>query len=185
MPKGKIASKVYVNADGSESAHASPDANSLEFRFADTPQTVLTLSLADVGPACTAAATFHGLSQKIGDAYAGADSVEQAIESAQAVIERLGVDDWVKARESAGPRVTILADAIKVCLEANGETVDDARYQSIRTEKLKTKEQREGALANPAVKAEYERIRTEKQKARQKIADSAAKDAGPADLSAF
>lgn len=167
--KRKVADKVYLDGAAEESRHANPDAVILEFRFAgaDTVQ----VDLAKVGPKCTAALAWHGLAQKLGDAYSklrGADA-QEALEK---VYELLQNDEWMRAREgAAGPRISIVIDAIVAFLEANGETVDEARKAAIKV-KVPDAEARKKALANPGIQAQYDKIRAER--AAEKAAKSAA-----------
>lgn len=179
----KVADKVFLDAQGEESRHASQDTTKLEFRFTDG--TVREVDLEKIGAKCKAAALWHGLSQKLGDSYAGAKGVVgDAIESLDTVLERLANDDWVKAGEGPGTRPSLVADAIKAALEKAGQTVDEERYATIR-EKVKGNENRKAALAIPEVAVEYERLRLEAQQARFAKMSEAAAASGGAGLAAF
>lgn len=177
----KLCEKVFILADGSESRHASPEVESLEFRL--TNGSVHSVKKENVGPDCWIASAWHGLSQKGGDTYAGAKDADEAEDRLAAILERLSENEWIKARESAGPRTSILAEAVKSALMANGETVDDNRFASI-AEKLKDKATREGTIANPVIAAEYERIKAERAAQRAEKAKEAAAGQS-ADLSQF
>lgn len=167
-----ICKKVYVDSEGNETSHASPNVDRLEFRFANG--TVLAVSEKDVGDGCRKAAFFHGLAQKIGDSYAGVKGdTTTAIENASTVIERLMGDDWVKQGEGIGARPSLVVDAVIAALEEAGETVSDDRRKAIM-EKVKGKEGREGALANPVINAHYERIKAARQAERAAKAAAAA-----------
>lgn len=71
-------------------------------------------------------ALVHGLSQKVGDSYAGAkaeaDPVAFSYEAAKGTIEQILAGDWKAAREG-GPRVTDLA---KACAIVTGQTLEEA-----------------------------------------------------------
>lgn len=156
----QVAKKVYITAAGDESAHATPDAERLEFRFANGETLVVNPN--DIGANCRTAALFHGLSQKIGDSYAGAKGdADTAYESAQTILERLINDDWVRQGEGVGARPSLVSEAVIAALEENGETVDDERKKGI-VEKLKGKEARDRALANAVINSHYERIKAER-----------------------
>ena len=60
-------------------------------------------------------------------------------------------------------------------VENSGETVDDKRTLAIR-EKVKDKDIRDGALKDPAIKAEYEAAKAKRAAERAKVAAAAAKD---------
>jgi len=171
MARNEIAKKVYVTPTG-EVTHAQPDVTKMEFRFSDG--TTVTVDRTKLGKNVQAAAFWHGISQKLGDSYAGAESVDEAIESIETLLERLGADDWVKAREAAGPRPTMVVDAVVAALIAAGQKVDDARRAKI-AEKLKTNDARQAALKDARVSAEYEKLRAAKAAERAKAAADKAK----------
>ena len=56
----------------------------------------------------------HGYSQKVGDSYAGAETIEESASRAQAVIDQLLAGEWSQARASGtgAPRTTMLAEAL-------------------------------------------------------------------------
>lgn len=173
--RDSICKKVYIDptADGGESSKPSPTTEALEFRFSDG--TVYRVTLDEIGPNCQTAFSWHGLSQKLGDSYAdkkGTD-IESRLESFGTVLERLQADDWVRPGEGPGTRPSLVADAVRAALLADGEDVSDERYAAIR-EKVKGADNRKGALANVKIKAHYERIAAERQTAR---AAKAAEDA--------
>ena len=180
MAREQIAKKLSLDSDGATSSHAGPNVVALKFEFADG--TEITIGKENVGATCQIAAFWHGLAQKIGDTYAG-KTLAEAIEVVETVLERLAADDWIKAREGAGVRPSLVVDAIIAALKAAGQVVGDDRRAAIH-DKTKTKEARDDALANPAIKAQYERIRAERATAK---ADAAARVAEGSDstLEAF
>jgi hypothetical protein len=179
----KKATKKYVNAAGEETRSAHEGATALVFTFANGD--VLSVDASKLPQPVQVAAMWHGLAQKIGDAYASAKSAEDAADAATALYERLEAGDWVAEREAAGPRISLILQAIVRTLEKAGKPLDEAGVAA-RAEKLKTdKAYREQAMANPQVAAEYAAIQAER--AAQRAADAAAKAAGgtPTDLSAI
>jgi len=175
MAKVSTAKKMYLYDDGTEGAHAKPNTIGMEFRF--TEGGMLSIGRTDVGDNCFAAAGWHGLGQKIGDTYAG-KSGDEAFEAAAAMIERLGMDEWLLARESAGPRGSMLLAAIAAAKEAASQEFDEA---SVR-EKLSDKTYREKVMAVPQVKAQYDRIRAEAAADRAKKSAKVAKGDEGAEL---
>lgn len=170
-----VATKVFLNAEGEESRHASPEAVALRFAFANG--TSHDIALTDLPSNIIDAAAWHGISQKLGDAYAGAKGdADEAVEAFETLIERLKLGEWVKAREGGGPRPSMVVDAIVAALQDNGEEVDDARRAAIMA-KVKGPEARKGALANPVINAHYERLKLEAAKDRAKKAADKAKGA--------
>ena len=145
MPRLKIAKKV-----------TDLTARKVDIEF--TNDHVVTMTLKSLEKDIVTNLALHGLSQKLGDSYAGAESVDEAIERCTTIAERLQQGEWIKPRESAGPRPSMVVDAVVAALVANGEEVDDTRRAAI-AEKTKGKEGRERALANPAIRAQYETIR--------------------------
>jgi hypothetical protein len=168
--RASICKKVYINSDGKETAHASPDADSLEFRF-ESGETIV-VELDSIADNCRRAATWHGISQKLGDKYAG-KSADEAHDEVATLLERLQQGDWIKSREGAGPRPSYLVDAIVAALEENGEVVDAERRATIQTA-LVPKEAKAKAMANPLFKSHYERIKAEKAAERAAVAAQSA-----------
>ena len=121
--------------------------------------------------------TLHGLSQKLGDSYASISDIGESIEACQSVQERLQLGDWVKAREGAGPRPTMVVDAVVAALIADGQDVSDERKAKIVTV-LSDKDERKAALKDPVIKAQYEGIRAAAAAKRAKEAKAEAKKEG-------
>ena len=159
MAKLEIAKKLYRNAKGEEGSHAGEDTTGLFFKFSNGH--VVNVEVEKLADSIKLAALFHGLSQKIGDTYAGADSVEEAIESAETVLERLYGGEWIKPREAAGPRPSLVLDAVVAALIAAGETVSDERKEKAR-ETLKDPKKRQDALKDARIKSHFDRLRRER-----------------------
>lgn len=172
--------KTYKNGEGEISSHASADVISLSFAFTDGPTSEIVLS--DLSADVLKAAAAHGLSQKLGDSYAGKDG-DEAVEAFGTVLEQLKGGEWIKVGEGVGTRPSMVADAIKAALEASGETVDEDRYKLI-VEKVKGNDARKAALANAAISAQYERIKAERAVERASKAEEKASGV-EADLSGF
>ncbi len=172
--KISVCKKVYVAKDGTETRSATPDAVELQFQFqnGNTHSVKLTDHPGDI----LSCLTFFGISEKYGNAYAGAKGdAGDAEEKFLSMQEQLRGGTWVEKAE-AGPRPSLIADAIIAALTAAGEKVDDARAASVR-EKVKDKATRDGALKDPVIKAEYEAIKAARAALRAKEAAKVAKGA--------
>lgn len=184
MAKSSICTREYFNGSDEKTRGARVDTESARMTFPAIKETI-DLKLSDFPANILNAATFHGLTAKIGDTFAGAKGDAQtAYDDAAALIERLVAGDWVKEGEKAGPRVSLLVDAIARALVKSGETVDDERMESIAAKLKADKTMRDGVLENPVFKAEYEAIKAERAVARAKEAAKTAKGA-EADLGQF
>jgi hypothetical protein len=168
----KFCVKVYLDKNDEESRNAHPLVDRLEFRFTNKNSVVVKLS--EIGKGCGIAAAWHGVAQKIGDAYNKATNADEAQEAAETMLERLVGNEWVKAGEGAGPRIGLLVQAIHNALTKQGEKVDEARLVKIR-EKVSDKVGRDGAMANAAIEAEYKALQAEAASKRAKEAAGKAK----------
>ena len=171
------------------------EAQTIEFQFASDEFDNVTLSLSDFA-AINDKLALHGLSQKIGDSYAAAKGTPAADrhESFMAMVERLKAGDWVVEGKSAGPRPSMVVEAVMAFLVANGKIKApdtkghdpeawEAKRKSV-TEMVKG-DGREKALANAAIKAQYERLRAEAAAARAAKATESAAEVEDADAEAL
>ena len=85
----KIASKVVDVAS-----------QTVSFTFADG--THRSVSLEDLKPEIVTQLALHGLSQKGGDSYSGAESVSEAIEKLNSTVDMLIAGDWSAGRSATG-----------------------------------------------------------------------------------
>lgn len=161
MAKREVkAKKIFLMPDGSETSHASHDAVELSFRF--NGGGVHSVKLSEFSEEIRTCLGWNGLSQKLGDVYAGDDNAEDAEESFETALERLRAGEWVKAREGVGPSPTLIFEAIKAAKAEANMPYDEAATK----EKYKTKEARDTVLKVPQIKAHYERLRAERAAAR-------------------
>lgn len=164
--RAKVCDKSFIYANGDESAPTG-----VQFKFVNGQ--VLSINLPDLDQEMIANLACHGAGQKVGDAYAGCKgNVDDAIESASAVIERLLSGDWAAEREAAGPSPNMVAEAVIAAKTAAGIAFD---VEATRTKYVgkDTAEARKRALENVDVKAHYERLRAEA--AAKRAADAAEK----------
>lgn len=172
--KVSVCKKVYVDKDGTETRSATPDAVELQFQFANG--NTHAVKLTDHPAEILFCLTFFGVSEKYGNSYAGAKGdAGDAEEKFLSMQEQLRGGTWVEKAE-AGPRPSLIADAIIAALLSAGQKVDDARAAGVR-EKVKDKAIRDGALKDPVIKAEYESIKATRAANRAKEAAKAAKGA--------
>lgn len=113
----------------------------IQFTFEDN--TVQTIDVNALNDDTKFRALVHGISQKVGDSYAGAKAEENPLafakESAAATIAQILNGDWRAASTGGGPRVTDLAVAfsrvtgktVEECVEYIG-TLDDAQTKDLR-----------------------------------------------------
>lgn len=166
--RAKVCDKSFIYANGDEAAPTGT-----QFKFVNGQ--ILTVNLADLDSEMVANLTCHGIGQKVGDAYAGAKgNVDEAIESASAVIERLLSGDWAAEREAAGPSPNMVAEAVIAAKTAAGIEFDIEATRAKYVGK-DTADARKRALENVDVKAHYERLRAEAAAQRAAKAAEAAK----------
>jgi hypothetical protein len=136
--------------------------------FADAR--VIAVNYDDLSPNIHLRLMQHGLSQKLGDASAGAETVDEAYKETLKVAERLLANDWKSVREgTAAPKIGLLVEALArltqrdmdECLSVV-ENMDDETKKKLR--------------AHPQIKAVMADIRAEREKA--KAADFTGTDFG-------
>jgi len=98
------------------------DSGSVTFTFADEGAPVV-VELSKVSDANMTRLALHGMSQKCGDSYAGAESIADAREAVLGVQEMLYSGEW-STRAPGEPRTSVLAEALA---RATGKTVEAAK----------------------------------------------------------
>jgi len=102
-------------------ATKSIDGDLLNVKFEESGDE-LSVNLSEIPQEIIHRLAMHGLSQKIGDSYAGVDASE-AFAKASAVSKDLLDGNWSTRVAAAGPRTTQLAEALAA---ATGKTLDEA-----------------------------------------------------------
>ena len=176
--KKGVCQKVYVDADGTtETRSATPTSDQLQFRFANGD--THTVKQSDHNAEIKFCLEWFGISEKYGNAYAGAKgNAGDAAESFLSMQEQLKGGTWVERAEGLGPRPTLIADAIVAALIESKQEVDDDRKAAILakvTDKDTGKAVREGALKDPAIKAQFEKAKAARAAERAAVAAKAAK----------
>ena len=168
-----FAKKRFVDTNGEKVSEPGSDVAAITFEFADFDDQMVSLS--DIPEAVRVALAWHGLSQKLGDSYANASKkpAEDCYDSFQSTLERLVAGDWVQAREAAGPRTSMVFEAVLAVMAKAGKPADDATQTAIR-EALQDKPERDRAMADARVKLAYEQIRLERAQARLAKIEAAA-----------
>jgi hypothetical protein len=153
------------------------DFSGVDFNFSEG--TVLSMLVADVPEALRPRLICHGLSQKIGDSYAGAaGNVADAIDWAQTTIELLTSGEWSERKEGAVARPSRIVKAAMLAYQEAGKPVDEAAIM----EKAKDKAWREKAMTNAAIKAIYDRLVVEEAQAKAALSAAAAASATGSNL---
>lgn len=100
-----------------------PENAGVSFTFSNG--TLIEALLSDMSPDMVTNLALHGLSQKIGDSYAGTKDVEDSIAFASAMLKRLQEGEWKVAREGGGgaQRTSMIVEALAA---ATGKTRDEA-----------------------------------------------------------
>ena len=136
----------------------------LRFIFATEPPRVFEVDVNTLSDEIRDQAIYHGLLQKLGDSYAGADGPEEAISDFQAVESALASGSWA----SRTPRVGLLIEAL---MRLTGVSLEDATH--VVNEAAKADETlaegAKGAVAalrgDPRVKKMIARIKLEREEA--------------------
>ena len=108
----KICNKSYVDMHGEVSKHAHDSAIAVRFAFANgNTHDVERASFNQTVQDCF---LLNGMSQKLGDKFAGSAGPDEAEDMFLDLLESLSGDDgtWIKVGERAGPRTTVLAEAL-------------------------------------------------------------------------
>ena len=174
MARNTTAAVSYVLADGTSTRHARADAESLSVKFGD--ETTLPVAMADISEPNRVAAGFYGLAVKLNRATAGSKTVAEARTAVETMIELLGGNMWVEAREGRGPAPGLLLEAIVNAIKAAGKKITDKDRETIRA-KLREEGGRKRAMANPRYAAEYQRMRIARDTERLAEMESAAEGA--------
>ena len=137
---------------------------------------VVAVELDQLSPDIVTKLARHGLSQKLGDSYAGAE-LNEAHELAQSVVDRLIANEWTQAREGGGvSRVSMLVEALAA---ATGKTSDEA----LEVVKGMSEDQKKELKKHPAIAKEMATIAAERAVAKAALAEKAAAASDVAPLS--
>ena len=142
----KVAKKVVLFADGMPTG--------VEWQWADGRKAAV--MLADIPAEMTAYFLANGVSQKFGDCYAGANSVDEARGAwADLVAQVMEDKTWAK-KGGAGSGSDLLIEALMVLLQEVDREVIEAKVKAMNGESLKALKKRED------VKFQMDKIRLER-----------------------
>jgi len=132
----------------------------------------LTVNLDQLDQSIVTKLALHGLSQKLGDSYAGAEMAE-AFELASSVATRLIEGEWTQAREGGGggARMSMLVEALAA---ATGQTAE----ASLDVVKGMSDEQKKELKKHPAIASKLATIAAERAVEKAAKAEQAAAEAG-------
>ena len=162
--------------------HVDVDARAVTILFEDDRTVVINLD--DLSDDMVRRAALHGLSQKLGDSYAGAktatedgaDPVSWSFEQADDMATRIKAGEWAAPRAAGtgtASAPSILAEAVAM---ATGKDVADV----IKVLADATKEQKTALRKNPAVAKAIAEVKAKREAA--KAAKLGEQDTGPVDL---
>ena len=83
---------------------------------------IVAIALGDLPDSIKSQLAMHGLSQKVGDSYAGAETIDKAVACAAKVVEDLKAGNWTMRVAGSGPRITLLIEAIA---RIAGKTIEE------------------------------------------------------------
>lgn len=164
-------------------AHNSPVSTATVMRVEFANNVKRELDTSKLKPEIVTCATLQGLATRVQRAYQTLKNVDECIEAYDEVVEDILNGVWIESKAGA-PRVTQLATAIKMSLEAAGQEVNDERMASI-IEKLKVADNLEKAQKNEHVQMHLANLRLEAAKKRATEAKASAKTAAPSSLSGW
>ena len=180
--RAKIATREYSDSDGNVGRSVPATPTTLTFKFENDESMVVVAT--DLPESIQTQLAWHGLSQKVGDAFAGAKGdVNLAQENAESLWEQLMAGVWSEKASGVGARPSMVADAIIAVNIAQGRTPTTEQELDIR-ERVKIKEQKDGALGDPEIKAEYEKIKAERAAERAAKARNTANESETTDMAA-
>lgn len=140
----------------------------------------INLNWDDFSPEMQRKLGIHGLSQKVGDSYAGAEASE-AYELAKSTSDRLLANEWTQGRESGGgtARVSMLVEALAL---ATGKDTEEA----LEVVKNMSDEQKKQLRKHPAIAKELAQLQAKRaaEKAEKAAAEAQAAE-GSFDLSSI
>ena len=194
--RAKVSRKLFHFEDGTTSKNAGEGITKVTFDFYDPDYNgdeaerpilegeTITITKADIealAPSIREAQAWHGLGNKLLDSYSGqSKSDENPWDILGSVWESMQSGIWVKRGESAGPRSTLLLEALQRARVAAGKEVTP-EWTAKAAETIKTPEQKKAAKANKVVAKHLAEIEQERAAARLKAANAAAKSAGDDD----
>jgi hypothetical protein len=173
-----IVRKVY--AFGAEKARSwFKGADELRFEWKEGPADVVRLS--DFSEDILTAATWHGLSQKLGDSFANNEGLAECKRKFHDMMEQLKAGDWVTTTKGGG--IALVVEAIAEASQSGPTPMTIAEAQEAwdslgeNTRKI--------VKAAPDVKLAMERIKSKRQEAKLRALEAQAESAEGMDLASI
>lgn len=148
------------------------DLSGVDFEFHDGA--VMEVNVADLPADIVKQLVVHGVSQKIGDSYAGEDA-ENCMTIAQATLKNLLDGNWSTRTGGGGPRISQLAEALARC---TGQEVSACVAKIAEM----SDDDKKAVRAHPKVQAALAEIKLEKAQADAAKAAETAGEEGEFDL---
>lgn len=146
------------------------DSNGIDFNF--THGEVLECTIENLSPEIQRHLMIHGLSQKVGDSYAGVDTPEECFEVASDMYRRLTEGDWKQVRAaSSTPRTSQLLEAI---VRVTGRSTEEVQIML----DSKSDDEKKAIRKNAQVGAAIAQIQAERAAEKAAKAAEDAKEAG-------
>jgi hypothetical protein len=161
--RSKKATIEYRNDGGGTSKRVDAAFPIVVFKFDGAGE--VKLDTREVTQELAVVASIRGLTEKIRDTFAGSESAADAAEEAASMIEVLLAGDWYTERASAGPRPTVVAEAVIRALREAGKAIDEATEATVRSmfTGKGTEQARKDAMADPAIYKHVVAIRAERE----------------------
>lgn len=179
--KRQSSKSTYFNAANEESRSPKEDSIGVRFYFEGYDTEPVDLTMADLADDMRRFCELQGANIKLQRSYNTAENPTEMKETCEATRDNLLGGIWTGEREAGGLRIADLIEALVATLADEGQTVDDARRESIRT-KLHDETARDMAKASPKVQKHLTRIQAEK--AAAKAASAASADTSKDDVTA-
>lgn len=142
------------------------DSSGVDFAFSTGD--VLQVNITELPESIVTKLILHGISQKVGDSYAGAETAEDAQKAATEMIDRLYEGDWKTVRSTGASKTkTVLVDALMRALEKSFEDVTELL-------EYKSTDERTALGKHPQIAPFVEQIKLERAQAKLDKAKEAA-----------
>lgn len=143
------------------------DKQTVEFKFPEPVSKSIVVEFAKLANPMKLRSALHGISQRIGDSYAGAKSVQEAYDSAKSVFDELVAGNWSAPRSAGGPRTTLLAEALVRVTKGNKKLPTLTLEQAIEVVSEADDDTKKGLRNSPDIKKAIAQIQLERAEAEQ------------------
>jgi hypothetical protein len=162
---------LYVDPDGK--TFNSPHESAVILRTEFANKVTREFDVRNVKENVAKCAVLQGIATRLQRSYQSVKEIDSVINEYDETVADLNNGIWIESK-AGQPRVTLLATAVRLSLEAAGQTVDDERMAGI-LEKLKSTNNVEKAMANENVKMHLANLKLAAMQERAQEARKAAK----------